>query len=105
MHPYKKTFVLKDLQQRQSVNFLLYTVPINSAVAIYNNICGRTTNIKHITVNIHHHHLDFDIQSQKPLNPKYVGIALRLFSQILVQNYNFLPYCTNENPRKLFVTA
>lgn len=105
-YKYKKIFVLKNAQQRQFVNLLLYASNINSAVAKYNNICARSaTNRKHIAVNIYHKHLAFDIQSQKPLNPNYVGITLRLFSQILVQNYNFLSFCTNTNPRKLFITA
>lgn len=105
MFHYKKTFMLKNLQQQQIVNFLLYAVAINSTVAIYNNVCARTPNRKHIVVIIYKDRLDFDIQSEKPLNPKYVGITLRLFSQILVQNYGFLPFCTNSNPRKLFITA
>lgn len=105
MFPYKKTFKLKNLQQQQTVNFLLYKVAIDSTVDIYNNVCARTPNKKHIVVSIYKDRLDFDIQSEKELNPKYVGIALRFFSQILVQNFGFLAFCTNTNPKKLFVTT
>lgn len=105
MHYYKKTFILKDLNQRNSVNFSHYTTSIITTVSIYNNICSRTPNFKHISVVIHNKRLDFDIQSQKQLSPKYVGIALRLFSQILVNNYGFLPFCTSSDPRKLFISA
>ncbi len=104
MYLYKKSFILKDLKQRKIVDFRIYTNALNSAVVIYNSICAKTPNKKHISVTIYHNRLDFDIQSHKQLNLKYVGVALRLFSQILVQNYSFLPFCTNTNPRKLFIT-
>ena len=102
---YHKIFKLKDVHWYKNINLILYTKDIRSAEKKYNSICARTRNRKNITITISSDHLDFHIISQKPLKPKYIGVALKLFSQILVQNSNFYSFCTNTNPKKLFVTA
>ncbi|MBU3131974.1 hypothetical protein KPL40_05875 [Clostridium gasigenes] len=102
---YYKTFMLKDILKRSTVNFFHFASSIHSTEKEYNLICGRTINQKYITVTIYVDCLEFVILSQNSLEQKYVGIALRLFSQILVKNYGFLSICTNSNPRKLFITA
>lgn len=105
MFRYKKVFVLKNARKRQSVNFLLYKKQINTAESIYNTTCMNSLNKKQITVTIFKNHLEFDIISHNQLNSKYMGLSLKLFSQILVERCGFLSLCTTSDPRKLFVSA
>lgn len=105
MFSYTKSFKLKDKFHRTSTDLLLYSTDINAAVDKYNQKCRNTPNKKYIEVDIDHNSLDFKIQSEKVLRPKYIGIALKLFSQILVDEYRFLSLTTNSNPKKLFISA
>jgi hypothetical protein len=105
MYYYKKTFVLKNSKERYKVNLLSYQKQIDDAVDKYNNVSNNSLNRKHIDVTILNDSLQFNIKSQRQLNPKYLGLSLRLFSQILVEDHGFISLCTDTNPKKLFITA
>ena len=101
---YNFNFALKDSFSRRTIDLRNYISVIQATANTYNIICSKVKNKKHIKIVVYANYLEITLLSQKALNTKYVGIALRLFSQILVQQYGFIRWCTNSNPKKLFVT-
>lgn len=104
---YDINFVFKDEHYRANVNLINYTNQIQSAVRLYNLTCSKVYNKKQIDVTVHQSYLEIHLLTEKELEMKYAGIAVRKLSEILVQQYGFLQMCTQSNTsnRKLFIAA
>lgn len=87
-------------------NLSSFKSQINNAISVYNHISNKSKNKKHISsFCVSPNDLTINFSSQKKLRQGYEALAIQLLSKILVtKKYGFLNYCTQQYPKKLFVS-
>lgn len=101
MYEYELTFVLKNENQRDKIDFFQKSSEIRSAERRFNENFQNAKRSKRINVVIQNNFLKIFLFSQNEIKKQHVPCCLQFFSQTLVEKYGFEKFCTGA-PRRLF---